>query len=228
MSHTDDTSRLEHGKIGDRIAVVRNGKQIYKKLYKPSNPQTPQQQKHRAKLAFANRLSKALAEAVNRGFIMASEGDSGLTPRNAFVKTNWNNGAFVWDDEKKAWEVNPVHLKLAEGPLFIDYQATATIQDNMLHIIIPDTGVHNQHASAEDKLFVVLYCPATEKLVLHLGPERKDCGEQWYKLKEGLVGKDGPTWVYIWFQAFNYHRESEDNVAIFQGQASRSHFLGAF
>ena len=27
---------LEHGKIGDRIAVVLNGQQIYKKLYKPT------------------------------------------------------------------------------------------------------------------------------------------------------------------------------------------------
>ena len=34
---------LEHGKIGDRIAVVLDGKQIYKKLYKPTNPRTPQQ-----------------------------------------------------------------------------------------------------------------------------------------------------------------------------------------
>lgn len=27
---------LEHGKVGDRIAVVLNGQQIYKKLYKPT------------------------------------------------------------------------------------------------------------------------------------------------------------------------------------------------
>ena len=27
---------LEHGKIGDRIAVVLNGQQIYKKLCKPT------------------------------------------------------------------------------------------------------------------------------------------------------------------------------------------------
>ena len=44
--------------------MVLDGKQIYKKLYKPTNPRTPKQQMHRAKLAFVNRLSKALAEAV--------------------------------------------------------------------------------------------------------------------------------------------------------------------
>ena len=48
MSHTDrNTFGLEHGKIGDRIAVVLDGKQIYKKLYKPTNPRTPKQQMHR-------------------------------------------------------------------------------------------------------------------------------------------------------------------------------------
>lgn len=59
MSKADNNiPGLEHGKIGDRIAVVLNKKLIYKKLYKPTNPQTPEQQKHRAKLAFVNRLSK--------------------------------------------------------------------------------------------------------------------------------------------------------------------------
>lgn len=80
MSHTDgNTFGLEHGKIGDRIAVVLDGKQIYKKLYKPTNPRTPKQQMHRAKLAFVNRLSKELAEAVNLGFEMVPEKGSGQT-----------------------------------------------------------------------------------------------------------------------------------------------------
>ncbi len=97
MSHTDrNTLGLEHGKIGDRIAVVLDGKQIYKKLYKPTNPRTPKQQMHRAKIAFINRLSSVLAEAVNLGFEMVPEKGSGQSPRNAFVKENWNNGALVW------------------------------------------------------------------------------------------------------------------------------------
>lgn len=82
MSHTDgNTFGLEHGKIGDRIAVVLDGKQIYKKLYKPTNPRTPKQQMHREKLAFVNWLSKALAEAVNLGFEMVPEKGSGQTAR---------------------------------------------------------------------------------------------------------------------------------------------------
>lgn len=97
MSHTDrNTFGLEHGKIGDRIAVVLDGKQIYKKLYKPTNPRTPKQQMHRAKIAFINRLSSVLADAVNVGFEKVPEKGSGHSPRNAFVKENWNNGALVW------------------------------------------------------------------------------------------------------------------------------------
>lgn len=103
MSHTDrNTFGLEHGKIGDRIAVVLDGKQIYKKLYKPTNPRTPKQQMHRAKIAFVNRLSSVLAEAVNLGFEKVPEPGSGQSPRNAFVKENWNNGALVWLEREES------------------------------------------------------------------------------------------------------------------------------
>ena len=102
MSHTDrNTFGLEHGKIGDRIAVVLDGKQIYKKLYKPTNPRTIKQQMHRAKIAFINRLSSVLAEAVNLGFEMVPEKGSGQSPRNAFVKMNWNNGSIVWTEREQ-------------------------------------------------------------------------------------------------------------------------------
>ena len=108
MSHTDgNTFGLEHGKIGDRIAVVLDGKQIFKKLYKSTNPRTPKQQMHRAKLAFVNRLSKELAEAVNLGFEMVPEKGSGQTARNAFVKMNWDNGSVAWDEEKSEWGIVP-------------------------------------------------------------------------------------------------------------------------
>lgn len=103
MSHTDrNTFGLEHGKIGDRIAVVLDGKQIYKKLYKPTNPRTPKQQMHRAKIAFINRLSSVLADAVNVGFEKVPEPGSGHSPRNAFVKENWDNGALVWTERKQS------------------------------------------------------------------------------------------------------------------------------
>ncbi len=101
MSHADGSVLgLEHGKIGDRIAVVLDGKQIYKKLYKPTNPRTPKQQMHRAKLAFVNRLSKVLAEAVNMGFAKVPVKGSCQSPRNAFVKANWDNGSIVWAERE--------------------------------------------------------------------------------------------------------------------------------
>ena len=101
MSHADGSVLgLEHGKIGDRIAVVLDGKQIYKKLYKPTNPRTPKQQMHRAKLAFVNRLSKELAEAVNMGFAKVPVKGSCQSPRNAFVKANWDNGSIVWAERE--------------------------------------------------------------------------------------------------------------------------------
>ena len=95
MSHTNgNTFGLEHGKIGDRI-------EIYKGLYKPTNPRTPKQQMHRAKIAFANRLSKELTEAVNLGFATVPEPGSGQSPRNAFVKMNWDNGSIAWTEREQ-------------------------------------------------------------------------------------------------------------------------------
>lgn len=143
MSHTEGNSfGFEHGKIGDRIAVVINGKQIYKGLYKPKNPRTPKQQMHRAKIAFVNRLSKDLAEAVNAGFATVPEAGSGQSPRNAFVKENWDNGSLVWLEREEEnvgvdasgqsqgngtsagelfgeWAICPERLRLASGPRYI-------------------------------------------------------------------------------------------------------------
>ena len=68
-----DPSGLEHGRRGDKVYVVLNGKQIKKDPYRPTNPRSPDQQKHRAKLAFANRLSAQLADVVNLGFLRVAE-----------------------------------------------------------------------------------------------------------------------------------------------------------
>ena len=116
MSHIDSKSGLEHGKIGDRIAVVLDGKQIYKKLYKPTNPRTPKQQMHRAKFACFSRLSKELEEAVNLGFAMVPVPGSSQKPRNVFVKMNWDNGSLVWDEENCGWGICPERLLLSYGP----------------------------------------------------------------------------------------------------------------
>lgn len=79
----NSTSGLVRGKLGDRIGKVRGGKQIYTKLYSPTNPRTPDQQKHRNKLGLANKLSKVLAEAVNRGFERA--GKPGQASRSIYL-----------------------------------------------------------------------------------------------------------------------------------------------
>ncbi len=68
-----DSSGMEHGKRGDKIYVVLNGQQVKKGLYQPTNPRSPAQQKHRDKLAFVNRLSAQLADAVNLGFARVAE-----------------------------------------------------------------------------------------------------------------------------------------------------------
>ena len=57
-----DSSGLEHGRRGDKIYVVLNGQQIKKDPYRPTNPRSPAQQRHRAKIALINQLSAQLAE----------------------------------------------------------------------------------------------------------------------------------------------------------------------
>lgn len=105
-----DSNGLEHGKRGDKIYVVLNGQQIKKDPYRPTNPRSPAQQKHRNKLAFANRLSAQMAEAVNLGFFRVAEETKKQTPRNAFVKANWDNGALCWDEDTNSWSLCPGHL----------------------------------------------------------------------------------------------------------------------
>lgn len=241
MSHSDrNTFGLEHGKIGDRIAVVLDGKQIYKKLYKPTNPRTPKQQMHRAKIAFVNRLSKELAEAVNVGFEMVPEKGSGQSPRNAFVKENWNNGALVWtereqnrmdktqkDEDAGEWSFQPDLLCLAQGPRYIGQGIKAEVRDGRLHIICPDTGMNNSDGVTDDQLMVAIYRPAVPTLHLLYGPLREECSKCDFELPE-TEGEEDVMLVYVWFRATTYHRSGGGKITVRPGQASPSVYLGSF
>lgn len=229
MSHTDgNTFGLEHGKIGDRIAVVLNGKQIYKKLYKPTNPRTPKQQMHRAKLAFVNRLSKELAEAVNLGFEMVPEKGSGQTARNAFVKMNWDNGSVAWDEEKNEWGIVPQRLVLAYGPRYICRDIAAEVRDGRLHVLCPNPGLDDPHAVGDDRLMVAVYRPAVPTMHLFPGPLRKACKECCFDLSADAGGEEEVMHVYAWFHATTYHRSGGGKITVRPGQASPSVYLGSF
>lgn len=241
MSHADkNIFGLEHGKIGNRIAVVLHGKQIYKSYYKPTNPRTPKQQMHRAKIAFINRLAKDLADAVNIGFLMVPKKDSGLSPRNAFVKKNWNNGALVWlendpdqtnntSDEilPGEWGVCPERLCLADGPRFIATDMRAEVRDGRLHISCPTPGLRVSNAVSDDQLLVAVYRPAVHIVHLFKGPMRDKCDECDFALPSDVGGEDDPLHVYAWFQATAYHC-ADDKKTVSPNQASPSLYLGNF
>lgn len=249
MSHTNgNLFGLEHGKIGDRIAVVLNGKQIYKKLYKPANPRTPKQQMHRAKIAFANRLSKELAEAVNLGFTMVPKKGSGQSPRNAFVKMNWDNGALEWmereEDETGAqekrgedasndelpgeWSLCPQRLCVAYGPRYICRNMTAEIRNGRLFVSCPDPGLNDTCAVDDDQLMMAVYRPMVPTVHLYIGPLRKDCHECWFDLPTDISGEEDVMHVYAWFQATAYHRSEGEKITVRPRQASPSVYLGSF
>ncbi len=251
MSHTDrNTFGLEHGKIGDRIAVVLDGKQIYKKLYKPTNPRTPKQQMHRAKIAFVNRLSSVLAEAVNLGFETVPEKGSGQSPRNAFVKENWNNGALVWLEREEdadvdasgqtqgneasgvelsgEWGIVPQRLVLAYGPRCIGQRMTASVRDGRLYVSCPDPEMDDSHSVGDDRLMVAVYRPSIPTVHVFSGPLRKDCHESCFDLPTDACGEDDVMHVYAWFQATLYHRSGGGKVTVRPWQASPSVYLGSF
>lgn len=248
MSHTDrNTFGLEHGKIGDRIAVVLDGKQIYKKLYRPTNPRTPKQQMHRAKLAFVNRLSKVLEEAVNLGFEMVPEKDSGQSARNAFVKKNWDNGALEWIERGEEdvaggeqgketlgdvlpgeWVIVPQRLLVAYGPRYIGQGITAEVRDGRLQVSCPDPGMDDPSAVGDDRLMVAVYRPAVPTMHLYPGPLRKACKECSFVLPKDTAGNEDVMLVYAWFQATAYHRSDGGKITVRPGQASPSVYLGCF
>ena len=227
MSHTEhNTYGLEHGKIGDRVAVVLNGKQIYKKLYKPSNPKTAKQQMHRAKLAFLNRLSAHLADAVNLGFELVPQPASMQTPRNAFVKANWDNGSTQWDDERGEWLLRPEKLELAQGPRFIAHDMRASVEGNLLHVSCPTSGMEERHGVADDQLIVAAYFPALDSCCLYAGPMREDCGESVFELPAEAFAEEGRMLVYAWFRSSRYHRFGGGKATVHPGQSSASVYLG--
>lgn len=218
---------LQHGKIGDRIAVVLNGKQIYKKLYKPTNPQTPEQQKHRAKMAFVNKLAAVLKEAINLGYAKIPKAGSMQSPRNAFVHENFYNGAIVWDEEACEWSLAPERLKLADGPRYIARRMSAEVHDGKLFVHCPDTGIKDSHGTKDDQLMVAVYRPAAPTLHLLYGPMRDACSESVFDLPEEPKDEEDVLHVYAWFTATAYHRSSNKcEVQLYQ--ASPSVYLGCF
>ena len=223
-----DSSGLEHGRRGDKIYVVLNGQQIKKDPYRPTNPRSPAQQKHRAKLAFANRLSAHLAEAVNLGFARVAEETKGLTPRNAFVKANWDNGAMRWDEETSLWELCPERLLLANGPRHIPSGITAELDGNLLRISCPDAGLYDMHAVPDDQLLVAVFLPDIPAMTLYRGPMRDSCSQCTFELPEDLSAAPAVMHVYVWFQATCFHRTTDTHAQVRPTQSSPSHYLGTF
>ena len=165
-----DSSGIEHGKRGGKVYQEVRGQQIVKNLYKPTNPRSPKQQQHRAKLAFINRLSAHLAEAVNIGFARVPDADVKHTPRNAFVKKNWDNGALLWNEETALWELCPERLKVADGPRYIPDNMTAEVSDGRLYITCPDPGLSQKNAVADERLLILVYWPDASMSCLYSGP----------------------------------------------------------
>ena len=222
---TGNTFGLERGKVGDRIAIVLDGKQFYKGLYRPTNPRTPKQQMHRAKLAFANRLASQLAEVVNIGFVRVPEPGSLQSPRNAFVKANWDNGALVWNDSRSAWELCPERLLLADGPRFINPDMTASLEGNRLRITCPEPQRPCRYAVADDQLRVVLYRPAVPEVLLLDGPLRDRCDGCHLTFPDGWLQGSDPVHIYAWFQATAYHRGNPSHATVSPDEASPSRYL---
>lgn len=223
-----DSNGLEHGKRGNNIYVGLNGQQVKKDLYRPTNPRTPAQQKHRAKLAFANRLSAQLAIAVNLGFLRIAEETKKQTPRNAFVKANWDNGALCWNEETTAWELCPERLLLAQGPRHIPAVITAEVEGNLLRITCPDSGLGNMYAVPDEHLYVAVYLPDAQVTKLYPGPMRADCAQCTFELPEEWCATNATLHVYVWFQATCFHRATGSRAQVRPDQASSSRYLGTF
>lgn len=223
-----DSNGLEHGKRGNKIYVGLNGKQIKKDPYRPTNPRTPAQQRHRAKLAFANRLSAQLAEAVNIGFARATKETNTQTPRNAFVKTNWDNGSLRWNEETSLWELCPERLLLANGRRHIPSDMTAEVESNALHIVCPDAGLDNMDAVPDDQLLVAVYLPDLPAMMLYHGPMRDHCSRCTFELPTEMCASGSLMHVYAWFHATSFHRATDTKSQVRPDQSSPSRHLGTF
>lgn len=223
-----DSSGLEHGRRGDKIYVVLNGQQIKKDPYRPTNPRSPAQQRHRAKIALINQLSAQLAEAVNLGFLRVAEEAKKQTPRNAFVKANWENGALCWNEETTTWDLCPERFLLAEGPRHIPAVITAEVEGNLLHISCPDSGLGDMYAVPDERLYVALYLPDAQATKLYAGPMRADCTQCTFELPEEWCATNATLHVYVWFQATCFHRATGSRARVHPNQASPSRYLGTF
>ena len=225
MSKINKRNGLESGKRGDRVGVVLDGNQCYREWKKPSNPQTPKQQKHRAYLGMVSRLSKSLSEAVNVGFAKAVKAGSMRSARNVFVSENMGNGALRWDEELGEWEVVWEELVVAKGPRSVGEKMEARVEGRRLRVRCGESNMWQRNAVGDEVMMVAVYGVEGGRTELYEGPLREDCEESEYELSEGL---EGEIHVWVWFVATRYHRSDMKHVTVSPGEASRSVYLGRF
>ena len=176
----------------------------------------------------ADAQATAAPDAVNLGFALVPKPGSMQSPRNAFVKTNWNNGSILWNEDKCEWALCPERLLVAYGPRHIDGSITASVDNGKLHISCTNPRLKERNAVDDDQLMVAVYRPAIPTMHLYEGPLRKECGECDFMLPTDTSGEDDVMHVYAWFQATLYHRAGGGKDTVRPNQASPSVYLGGF
>ncbi len=101
---------LFSGKVGDKIAVIRNGKQHFRQLPKPTqNKPTKKQVEQRAKFGFATKFIHSLLPIIRLGYYVKHPKKS---PHNSAMSHFLN---FTISGEYPSYGVNFEKLQLAKG-----------------------------------------------------------------------------------------------------------------
>ena len=201
------------GKLGNVVGFNWKGKNVQRALTQTSNPNTKGQVLQRTRFALITRTGGDLYEAIYEGY--RREANNLRTTQNGlFVKDNLN---FVIGDEAADLVVDFGKLQLSSGKLNgVDF-GQASVSGNVLSVSITDNNLYGRRVSANDRIYLVAYCP-------ELGDAR--CQSVGTRSSESALTLNLPAkWGNKRVYAYGFVIGA---AAYNEGLASKTVYLGAF
>ena len=189
----------QYGKIGPVVARKFREENVYSK-YQPnvSNPNTEDQQTHRARFKSLSELSHAFACGARMGFVAAVKGTN-MSPRNMFQKLNFPNVTASGPDSVV---IDYTAIQVAKGGLSpVAFQAPQFDTPNTVEIDWEGEGAPCQ-TTANDKVYIVVHCPDAKATVVSqpiargMDSASVSVPSYWNGMKVhvyGFVRNDGPV-----------------------------------
>lgn len=162
------------GKLGNSVAFVRNGQQIFR-VYQPTvaNPNTYRQRVSREKFKLLGEMASGYANAASIG--LRAQRKTGETTRNVFMRLNKTSVTGVnLNGTAINFEVSYESLQFSQGTLpRMVFGTPSFATPGMASVEVEDNMQDVDGASIPDRVMLVVVCPSAKAAVARFSGTRE-------------------------------------------------------